>query len=224
MLKLMKLDDGTELLITPQSQNIQLPGGTISRLLVLNPTPNTLYDFSSVSPMSYLQLLNHNQEQLRKAPEDKKLELAEKLGLNLVHPFSLLEQNLNLLPTRIFYKVPYFTSQAHAGQKELEPKPQQLYSDVLGNYELDIRRRVEDGKWEIQYVHYNIWEGYPEAFLPCKPYDDIKTSIEEFWGEGEENWGYISDPDLYTLPTSSDNLGESCDIVLKWLREEKLIS
>lgn len=221
MLKLMKLDDGTELLITPQSQNIQLPEGTISRLLVLNPSPNTLYDFSSVSPMSYLQLFNHNQEQLRKAPEKE----AEKLGLNLAYPISLLEQNLNLLPPKISYKVPYFTSQAHTRQKELvEPEPQQLYSDVLGDYELDIRRRPEDGKWEIQYVHYNIWEGYPEAFLPCKPYDELKAAIEEFWGEGEENWGYISDPDLYALPTSSDNLGESCDIVLKWLREEKLIS
>lgn len=213
MLKLIKLDDGSELLINPQSQNIELPEGTIQRLLVIKPTPNVLYDFKSISPMSFLQLLSNNMEKLKTVREEEKLRVAEELGLQISHPIPSVE----LLPGKISYKIPNFSSSAHCLSSEIK----NIWSDKVGEYQLSITRH-EDGDWEISYIHYNIYEGYPEVYLPAKSDDEIEKLIRGVFGKDKEEIDYwLIDYEILYASTKSQTLEKSAKKVLDWLKHNE---
>ena len=129
---------------------------------------------------------------------------------------TLLEK-LELLPSEVTYKLPFCAS----GVDE-KPGGNIIWSKETGIYDLGISK-TKDGKWNVLYTHYNIYEGYPEVYLPAKPEEDIIREIgEEYGTEAIETWmigeNYIS------ADYSDTDLEKVVDKVLEWLGKEGLLS
>lgn len=135
---------------------------------------------------------------------------------------TLLEK-LELLPSEITYKLPFCASGVN--KKPGEKSGNIIWSEETGIYDLDITKsKTREGVyWDIRYVYYNMYEGYPEIYLPAKPEEDIISGIkEEYNTEDIETW--MVGEDNISANYSDTDLEKTVDKVLEWLEKEGLLS
>ena len=131
----------------------------------------------------------------------------------------MLKEKLNLLPEEIVYNLPSNASGAWE-DKNVGEQITEIWAPEKDCYSLRISK--VDGKWEIKYVNYNIYEGYPESFLPVKSDEEIIEELKKNFSnykEGE-NIRYLLGFIDMSLDFSSPDLEEVVDKTLEWLKEK----
>lgn len=133
-----------------------------------------------------------------------------------------LLKKLALLPTKIKYKLPVIASGADEDYSVPIPT-QTIWGRKEGEYEFAIFKTL-DGRWEACYVHYNLYEGYPEVFLPARTDEEIIKEIKKEYGiesgDEETDIRWMISSEAIFAGTADEKLEKSVDKVIEWLRKE----